>query len=311
MTESIDNVNEINGGFGKAMQFAKKTIGTAKDAMGTAKNAMTNAYDKLPSTSALKNTASKISNARVPAQIKDFGSFMYNNTNFYVALFALNLILRLVLISTQSLFKGNKYYVGQYKKHVRESFGITLIITMFFAFIYISDKENFTGSVKEKGDLKDKIQFAVFTIILFSIFMYDYVNLTMMLIKNKYFGKKVQTQLILTQIMRAIITGIFVLYYITIAISKVPIKFDNETNSTFYIGSFILVASFAVSIIGFFIIRPNIMEESKKMLRENDNSRKEFFIEMFKIYYIIFIVVLCLSITVFYLNKQKIYELLP
>lgn len=303
MTESIGNVNEINGGKPK-MSLSKMSL----PKMSLPKMSLSNV--SMPKMPKMPQGMKNIGNARVPAQIKDFGSFMYNNTNFYVALFALNLILRLVLISTQSLFKGNKYYVGQYKKHVRESFGITLIITALFAFIYILDKENFAGSVKENGDLKDKIQFAVFTIILFSIFMYDYVNLTMMLIKKKYFGKKIQTQLILTQIMRAIITGIFVLYYITIALSKVPIKFDNETNSIFYIGSSILVALFAVSIIWFFIIRPNIMEESKKMLHENDNNRKEFFIEMFKIYYIIFIVILCLSIAFFYLKKQKIYELL-
>ena len=232
-------------------------------------------------------------------------NYAYENSDFYVVLFAVNFALRLSLVLFSPLFKGKKYYIGQYKKHVKESFGVTFILTLIFAYMHLTvDKDTLRG--------KDNkcIQFTIFTLILFSIFMYDYVNIVLMLVKKKFFSKDKKNQGILSGIMLAIIGGIFALYYITIVISRgMPIDpFASKNTHPFILGSGFLVLLFALSILGFFIIYPNIKEIQKSRLSNNNNDRKEFFIDMFKKYYMIFILISCILLVVLHLNEDKFYD---
>ena len=223
--------------------------------------------------------------------VGEFGKFAYENSDFYVVLFAFNFILRLGLIQ---------------KKHVKESFGVTLILTAIFVYMHFTvDKDMLRG--KLGGDNKKCIQFTIFTLILFSIFMYDYVNIVLMLVKKKFFSKK--NQGILSGIMLTIIVGIFALYYMTIVLAKgMPINpFLSEHFHPFLLGSGFLIFLFSLSILGFFIIYPNIKEIQKSQLSNNNNDRKEFFIDMFKKYYMVFILISCILLVVLHLNEDEFY----
>ena len=200
-----------------------------------------------------------------------------------------------------------KYYIGQYKKHVRESFGVTIILTIIFAYMHLTvDKATLRGKNNVNTDC---IQFTIFTLILFSIFMYDYVNIVLMLVKKKFFSKDKKNQGILSGIMLAIIVGMFVLYYMTIVLAKgMPINpFSSENFHPFLLGSGLLVLLFSLSILGFFIIYPNINEIQKSQLSNNNNDRKEFFIDMFKKYYMVFILISCILLVVLHLNYTPFY----
>ena len=140
--------------------------------------------------------------------------------------------------------------------------------------------------------------------------MYDYVNIVLMLVKKKFFSKDKKNQGILSGIMLAIIVGIFALYYITVVLSKgMPINpFDSKNTHPFILGSGFLVLLLTFSILGFFIIYPNIKEIQKSQLSNNNNDRKEFFIDMFKKYYMVFILISCILLVVLHLNEDKFYE---
>ena len=313
MTDIIDTFNdEINGGRGIASRMAKRlknglgNVELAKEMKTEFEKAGKNMKDiKTSVTQVLGEKANAISNSKTGKFIGEVKSYAYENSDFYVVLFALNFILRLSLVLSSPLFNTKKKYVGEYKKHVKESFGVTIILTIIFAYMHLTvDKDTLRG--------KDNncIQFTIFTLILFSIFMYDYVNIVLMLVKKKYFSKDKKNQGILSGIMLAIIGGILALYYITVVLSKgMPINpFDSKNTHPFILGSGFLVLLLTLSILGFFIIYPNIKEIEKSHLSNNNNDRKEFFIDMFKKYYMVFILISCILLVVLKLNEDEFYK---
>lgn len=249
--------------------------------------------------------------------------YAYEKSNIFY-LFLANVALRSCLLIFSSQFKGQKYYKDQYKKHVKESFGITIIITPIFLYMYSLAKD----VLRDKNN-NDCIQFTIFTLIFFSIFMYDYVNIVLMLVNTKYFSKDNKNKGILSGIMLAIIVGIFVLYYFTIVLSKgmPPNPFDFEKYKySWFLGSGFLLLLFILSFIGFLIVNINkidsnesnplkaiwgsIANTEENRLKNNQiktNDRKEFFIDMFKKYYMVFILISCILLVVLNLNKDAFY----
>ena len=312
MTDTIDTLNdEINGGRGiarrirKGLKNGKMTKGI-KDKLATS-GINVDKIKNMSFTQAINEKANAISNSEFATSLdesgKAFFTYAYQNSDFYVVLFTLNFILRSSLVLSSPLFKGKKYYIGQYKKHVKESFGVTVILTIIFAYMYSTiDKDTLRG--------KDNncIQFTIFTLILFSIFMYDYVNIVLMLVKKKFFSKDKKNQGILSGIMVTIIGGISALYYMTVVLSKgMPINLSGHLYP-FLLGCVFLLLLSTLSILGFFIIYPNIKEIQKSHLSNNNNDRKEFFIDMFKKYYMVFILISCILLVVLKLNEDKFYD---
>jgi len=312
MTDTIDTLNdEINGGRGiarrirKGLKNGKMTKGI-KDKLATS-GINVDKIKNMSFTQAINEKANAISNSEFATSLdesgKAFFTYAYQNSDFYVVLFALNFILRSSLVLSSPLFKGKKYYIGQYKKHVKESFGVTVILTIIFAYMYSTiDKDTLRG--------KDNncIQFTIFTLILFSIFMYDYVNIVLMLVKKKFFSKDKKNHRILSGIMVTIIGGIVALYYMTVVLSKgMPINLSGHLYP-FLLGCVFLLLLSTLSILGFFIIYPNIKEIQKSHLSNNNNDRKEFFIDMFKKYYMVFILISCILLVVLKLNEDEFYD---
>lgn len=259
--------------------------------------------------------------------ISSTAEYVHRKSDFFKILFGVNFALRLCLLifSFSSQFKGKNYYIDQYKKHVKESIGITIIISAIFLYMYSIAKDVL------RGKRKDCIQFTIFTLILFSIFMYDYVNIVLMLVDTKYFSKDNKNKGILSGIMLAIIFGIFVLYYLTIALCNrkpfYPFASKTVYQFAFIQGSIFLVLLFMLSFIGFFIVNINkidfnesnpfkaiwgsIANSEENRLNNNQkktNDRKEFFIDMFKKYYMIFILIFCILLVVLDLNRIEFYS---
>ena len=331
MTDTIDTLNdEINGGRGIASRVLKKIKRLKKEKLPGNDKLMQQVKAKLAETSnkinnmslrnVLNEKASEISNVSSEAV-----NYVSENSDFYLVLFAVNFVLRLLLVYFSSQFKGHKYYIDQYKKHVKESFGITIIITVIFLYMY-----SFAKKVLRDENNQDCIQFTIFTLILFSIFMYDYVNIVLMLVNTKYFSKDNKNKGYLSGIMSAIIAGIFVLYYFTIVLSKgFPLNiFDFKKHKySWYLGSGFLLLLFILSFIGFLIVNINkidsnesnplkaiwgsITNTEENRLNNNQkktNDRKEFFIDMFKKYYMIFILISCILLVVLELNRIEFYS---
>ena len=312
MTDSIDILNdEINGGMSALKGLSNMKMPNIKMPKGMSSAEFREGLGKGLGKGAsvvgkgLGKGASVVGKGfgKGASVVGEFGKFAYQKSDFYVVLFALNFILRLSLVLSSPLFNTKKKYVGEYKKHVKESFGVTVILTIIFAYMHLTvDKDTLRG--------KDNncIQFTIFTLILFSIFMYDYVNIVLMLVKKKFFSKDKKNQGILSGIMLAIIGGIFALYYMTVVLSKgMPINLSGHLYP-FLLGYALLALLSTLSILGFFIIYPNIKEIQKSHLSNNNNDRKEFFIDMFKKYYMVFILISCILLVVLKLNEDKFYE---
>lgn len=291
MTDTIDTLNdEINGGM-NAFANLSKNLSTKSFKEGAKKKA------------AEFGEGASAAVGKGATAVGEFGKFAYQNSDFYVVLFTLNFILRSSLVLSLPGFDTEKKYVSEYKKHVKESFGVTVILTIIFAYMYSTiDKDTLRG--------KDNncIQFTIFTLILFSIFMYDYVNIVLMLVKKKFFSKDKKNQGILSGIMVTIIGGIVALYYMTVVLSKgMPINLSGNLYP-FLLGCAFLALLSTLSILGFFIIYPNIKEIQKSNLSNNNNDRKEFFIDMFKKYYMVFILISCILLVVLKLNEDEFYK---
>ena len=333
MTDTIDTLNdEINGGRGIARRFIKGSK-RIKDKLASGIN-----VDKIKNmsfTQAINEKANEISNSKTgkligeglgkgtsligeglgkgasligegTSLIGNTATSIYKNENTLKWLIGFNFLVRLILALSSLTFQveGRKrYYIGQYKKHVKESFGITVIVTMIFVIMYNNDKEQFRGK-------EDRIQFTIFTLILLSIFMYDYVNIVFMLINKKFFTNNKKNQSILSMIIITTFIGIFALYYITIILSKgFPLQLMRTENlETFKMGTLFLIGLFALSVLGFFIIYPNIKEIERTQLKKNNNDRKAHFIDMFKKYYMVFILISCILLVVLNLNKDVYYK---
>ena len=241
--------------------------------------------------------------------------------DFYFILFVLNLLLRFGLLAFSPFKESLK------KNHIKESCGVSLIIFLIFVYIYYYTDYKDTLRNNEKNCIK----FTIYSLLFFSIFMYDYLNIVLMQVDKKYFGAKIQNQGILSGIMIAIIFGIFVLYYLTIVLySREPFyPFASKTvyQFAFIQGSIFLVLLFMLSFIGFFIVNINkidfnesnpfkaiwgsIANSEENRLNNNQkktNDRKEFFIDMFKKYYMIFILIFCILLVVLDLNRIEFYS---
>ena len=243
--------------------------------------------------------------------------FAYKNNEFYVVLFALNLIIRSLLWVLLPLFNDKKNYVKEYKKHIKESFAITVItFTIFYYMHYYTDAKDTL-----RGENNDCIKFTIFTLLLFCIFMYDYVNIFLLLVNKKFFSNK-KNKVFLSIF---IIVMIFILYYLTIVLSYGISPFNPFASKNFHsfiLGSLILLLLFTSSFWGFVIIninKINFNEEdpikaiwgglSKQNQSNNNNKvRKEFFIDMFKKYYMIFIIMSCILFVVLEQNKEDFYN---
>lgn len=337
MTDAIDTLNdEINGGRGSASRMLKIFKKMKKNNKLRNDNLSKNIKAKFVKkginmkdintslTQAFNEKANEISNS-VDEYGKAFFTYAYKKSDSFYFLFFINFALRLCLVIFSSQFKGQKYYIDQYKKHVKESFGITIIITAIFLYMY-----SFAKDVLRDKNNNDCIQFTIFTLIFFSIFMYDYVNIVLMLVNTKYFSKDNKNKGILSGIMLAIIVGIFVLYYFTIVLSKgMPANpFDfKKYKYSWFLGSGFLLLLFILSFIGFLIVNINkidsnesnplkaiwgsIANTEENRLNNNQkktNDRKEFFIDMFKKYYMIFILISCILLVVLDLNRIEFYS---
>ena len=233
--------------------------------------------------------------------------------DFYFILFVLNLLLRFGLLAFSPFKESLK------KNHIKESCGVSLIIFLIFVYIYYYTDYKDTLRNNEKNCIK----FTIYSLLFFSIFMYDYLNIVLMQVDKKYFGAKIQNQGILSGIMIAIIFGIFVLYYLTIVLySREPFyPFASKTvyQFAFIQGSKFLGQLFMLSFLGFLIVNINkidfnesnpikaifgsIVNSEENRLNNNKNNRKEFFIDMFKKYYMVFILLFCILLMVLDINE--------
>ena len=261
-------------------------------------------------TDAISNDVVSASISEKPEKLNDL----------YFILFVLNLLLRFGLLAFSPFKESLK------KNHIKESFGVSLIIFLIFVYIYYTDDKDTL-----RNNDKNCIKFTIYSLLFFSIFMYDYLNIVLMHVNKKYFGAKIQNQGILSGIMIAIIFGIFVLYYFTIALysRKLFYPFASKTvyQFAFIQGSIFLVLLFMLSFIGFFIVNINkidfnesnpfkaiwgsIANSEENRLNNNQkktNDRKEFFIDMFKKYYMIFILIFCILLVVLDLNRIEFYS---
>ena len=238
--------------------------------------------------------------------------------DFYFILFVLNLLLRFGLLAFSPFKESLK------KNHIKESCGVSLIIFLIFVYIYYYTDYKDTLRNNEKNCIK----FTIYSLLFFSIFMYDYLNIVLMQVDKKYFGAKIQNQGILSGIMIAIIFGIFVLYYLTIVLySREPFyPFASKTvyQFAFIQGSKFLGQLFMLSFLGFLIVNINkidfnesnpikaifgsIVNSEENRLNNNKNNRKEFFIDMFKKYYMVFILLFCILLVVLDLNRIEFYS---
>ena len=315
MTDTIDTFNnEINGG---ANNNILKTI-RSKIPNGMSSKGLGERAKQMMNSITPGERAKQMMNSITPGErvgkgasligkgaslIGNTATSIYKNENTLKWLIGFNFLVRLILALSFQVEGRKRYYIGQYKKHVKESFGITVIVTMIFVIMYNNDKEQFRGK-------EDRIQFTIFTLILLSIFMYDYVNIVFMLINKKFFTNNKKNQSILSMIIITTFIGIFALYYITIILSKgFPLQLMRTENlETFKMGTLFLIGLFALSVLGFFIIYPNIKEIERTQLKKNNNDRKAHFIDMFKKYYMVFILISCILLVVLNLNKDVYYK---
>ena len=253
-------------------------------------------------TDAISNDVVSASISEKPEKLNDL----------YFILFVLNLLLRFGLLAFSPFKESLK------KNHIKESFGVSLIIFLIFVYIYYTDDKDTL-----RNNDKNCIKFTIYSLLFFSIFMYDYLNIVLMHVNKKYFGAKIQNQGILSGIMIAIIFGIFVLYYFTIALysRKLFYPFASKTvyQFAFIQGSKFLGQLFMLSFLGFLIVNINkidfnesnpikaifgsIVNSEENRLNNNKNNRKEFFIDMFKKYYMVFILLFCILLMVLDINE--------
>lgn len=265
-----------------------------------AKRAVSKGISTVKSSAASTVAASKAA----VSTINNMEIFKQYNPITWILIF--NFALRFILYFSSYIGKtsSNKLKEKETKSYIKEAFGISLaavFVLYYVTFMFNTDSADFTN--------RDAVLLALY----FIVFLYDFVYNVTSQIKKQYFQPKKEGDLF--GIYVGIILGLVVAFALLISGLQLIQQYvfpdhynmfgkDFDNVLPIYLCGILLLLMLSASVVGFFIINPEV----EKNMKEYKGSRKDFYIESFKVYYIVLFVILVLS--VFSVEKLNLVELL-
>lgn len=284
ITSKLPDMSKTKASLNKA---ASSAANSASSAAKSASNAASNAAKSA------SNAASNAANATL-AKGKQANNELSNFSNKYkmnpiVFLLMFNFVLRLFLyMSTVDKHYRNKKNTV---KHIKESFGIALvalILVLYIQFVAVFNIEN-----EERSEI---IKHGLILLIYFIVAAYDWINSITASIKPSMYNKKHKLGGIYFGIVMGSIIFFATLIFMLYVLQQVPMfksyyqLFRKDLNGVLHFESLLFGLLcfgivFVMAILGFFILNPNI-----KSIRKKYENVKEYFMSMFKIFYLVLIV---------------------
>lgn len=270
------------------------------ESTAAAKRAVSKGISTVKSSAASTVAASKAA----VSTINNMEIFKQYNPITWILIF--NFALRFILYFSSYIGKtsSNKLKEKETKSYIKEAFGISLaavFVLYYVTFMFNTDSADFTN--------RDAVLLALY----FIVFLYDFVYNVTSQIKKQYFQPKKEGDLF--GIYVGIILGLVVAFALLISGLQLIQQYvfpdhynmfgrDFSNVLPIYLCGILLLLMLSASVVGFFIINPEV----EKNMKEYKGSRKDFYIESFKVYYIVLFVILVLS--VFSVEKLNLVELL-
>lgn len=270
------------------------------ESTNAAKRAVSKGISTVKSSAASTVAASKAA----VSTINNMEIFKQYNPITWILIF--NFALRFILYFSSYIGKtsSNKLKEKETKSYIKEAFGISLaavFVLYYVTFMFNTDSADFTN--------RDAVLLALY----FIVFLYDFVYNVTSQIKKQYFQPKKEGDLF--GIYVGIILGLVVAFALLISGLQLIQQYvfpdhynmfgrDFSNVLPIYLCGILLLLMLSASVVGFFIINPEV----EKNMKEYKGSRKDFYIESFKVYYIVLFVILVLS--VFSVEKLNLVELL-
>lgn len=270
------------------------------ESTNAAKRAVSKGISTVKSSAASTVAASKAA----VSTINNMEIFKQYNPITWILIF--NFALRFILYFSSYIGKtsSNKLKEKETKSYIKEAFGISLaavFVLYYVTFMFNTDSADFTN--------RDAVLLALY----FIVFLYDFVYNVTSQIKKQYFQPKKEGDLF--GIYVGIILGLVVAFALLISGLQLIQQYvfpdhynmfgkDFDNVLPIYLCGILLLLMLSASVVGFFIINPEV----EKNMKEYKGSRKDFYIESFKVYYIVLFVILVLS--VFSVEKLNLVELL-
>ena len=280
---------------------AKSGVAAAKSAKAVAsKNA-----------TALKNAAAKTGKrmndgSQYVDQIEVFQKF---NPVIWILIF--NAALRLILYFSSNVgkTKQNKLKNKYTKRHLKETFGVSLISLMIVWYLtFMFDSDNVTPQSLRDG---------LFLSLYLNVFLYDYISSFTSLINVKYFKQNKKAGAKLGGIYFGIVIGMLAFFAVMIGILfNIQVKmFPNHYNmfgkdfdvlAPIAICACMFIVTFVVSIPNFFLVNPDL-QKTKKKYRTN---MKQFYLDSFKQFFIVYLAMYLLILMTMNLNITSVDRLM-
>ena len=235
--------------------------------------------------------------------------FQKFNPIIWILLF--NVFLRFILYFSSNVGKkkANKMKKEYTRKHVKETFGISMIsilIMWYLTFKFDPDKTS-------PQALRDGLLLSLYL----NVFLYDYIKNFTKLINKKYFKQNKKQGAKLGGIYFGIVIGLFAFFGILIAcLHYIQVKlFPNhysmfgpefENYKPIILAFVIFIINFVIAIPNFFIINPELQKTKKKY----GGNMKQLYIDSFKLFFIVYFTMYLLLIIAMNLNIAKVNSIL-
>ena len=299
--------------------LAAKAKSAAAQAKSAAESASASAASNLKAASAAAaSKATAVKNATASAgknavkKMEDGRQYMndvevFKKFNPVIWILAFNLFLRLMLYFSSNVGKkkANKLKKEYTRKHVKETFGIAVI--SIFIIWYLTFK--FDQGQTSPQALRDGIMLSLYL----NVFMYDYVKNFTKMINKRYFRQNKKQGAKLGGIYFGIVLGLFAFFGIlVIMLHYIQVKLFPDHYSMFgpefenykpiIVALVIFVVTFAVAIPNFFIVNP----EMEKTKRKYKGDMKQYYIDSFKLFFIVYLTMYLILIIAMNLNIEKV-----
>lgn len=306
-----------------AEKAKKNSSSFAAKANSAAKSVSSKASSNVKAASALASSKARAAKEATAAAGKkamkkmEDGRQYINNVEIFkkfnpiIWILIFNAVLRFMLYFSSNVGKKkhNKLKKEYTRKHVKETFGIAIIsIFIIWYLTFKFDQENSSPQA-----LRDGLMLSLYL----NVFLYDYIKNFTKLINKKYFKQNKKQGAKLGGIYFGIVIGLFAFFGILIAcLHYIQVKlfpnhysmfgpeFDNYKPIIFALIVFFI--TFIITIPNFFIINPELQKTKKKY----KGNIKQFYIDSFKLFFIVYLTMYLLLIIAMNLNITKVNSIL-
>lgn len=297
--------SEMTAASANAKDLGSKALSKGKNAVAATGKSLSKAKSK-----GIETGKKALQRAEESRQYIDrIEAFQTFNPIVWILLF--NMFLRFVLYFSSNVGKrkANKMKREYTRKHVKETFGVAVVsIALLWYITFKFDTERVSPQYLRDG---------LFLTLYLNVFIYDYVKNFTKLVNKKYFAQTKKSQAKLGGIYFGIILGLFAFFGILIAalyfmqINLFPNHYnmfgeDFENYGPILVALGLFMITFLISIINFFVVNPEF-KQTKKRYKDN---MKQYYIDSFKLFYIVYLVMFILCVLAINLNINTVDETL-